>query len=83
MYTYPIPVGACTIIHIIWDLGDLESACHILIAKSYLCSWNGPKLVGSFFSFTLIMKLFGSLFTFITIRYVLGDWCLGAGYSLQ
>jgi hypothetical protein len=29
------------------------------------------------------MKLFGSLFTFITIRYVLGDWCLGAGYSLQ
>jgi hypothetical protein len=49
-----------------------------------LCSWNGPKLVGSFFSFTLIiMKLFGSLFTFNTIRYVLGDWCLGAGYSQQ
>ncbi len=84
MYTYPILVGACTTIHSIWDLGDSGSACHILDAKSYLCSWNGPKLVGSFFSFTLIiMKLFGSLFTFNTIRYVLGDWCLGAGYSLQ
>jgi hypothetical protein len=84
MYTYPILVGACTTIHIIWDLGDWGSPCHILNAKSHLCSWNGPKLVGSFFSFTLIiMKLFGSLFTFNTIRYVLGDWCLGAGYSLQ
>jgi hypothetical protein len=84
MYTYPILVWACTTIHIIWDLGDSGSACHILNAKSYLCSWNGPKLVGSFFSFTfIIMKLSGSLLTFNTIHYVLGAWCLGAGYSLQ